>query len=89
MSVPVRVRAARPAADRMRTLVLEPTGDGPLPAWQPGAHVDLLLPDGTVRQQSLCGDPADRTSYRVGVLREVDGGRGSAWVHDACTARCG
>ena len=84
MSVPVRVRTARAAADGVRTLVLEPAGAEPLPAWQPGAHVDLLLPDGTVRQYSLCGDPADRTAYRVGVLREPAGRGGSAWVHDAC-----
>ncbi|MEK0100728.1 oxidoreductase, partial [Streptomyces sp. A475] len=34
----------------------------PLPAWEPGAHVDLVLTDGLVRPYSLCGDPADRTA---------------------------
>lgn len=52
-----------------------------LPEWSPGAHVDLML-DGHVRQYSLCGDPADRRSYRVGVLREVESRGGSSWVHD-------
>lgn len=51
-----------------------------LPPFGPGAHVDLHLPDGLVRQYSLCGDPADRKTYRVGV-REVEGGRVSQIIH--------
>ena len=30
----------------------------PLPRWHPGAHIDVHLPSGLVRQYSLCGDPA-------------------------------
>lgn len=56
-----------------------------LPAWEPGAHVDLVLQDGLVRQYSLCGDPADRTAWRVAVLREPCGRGGSAHVHDKMT----
>ena len=55
---------------------------GPLPAWEPGAHVDLVLGPGLERQYSLCGDPADRTRWRVAVLREPAGRGGSAFVHD-------
>jgi ferredoxin-NADP reductase len=40
-----------------------------LPGWRPGAHLDLVLPSGLVRQYSLCGDPGDRTHYRVAVRR--------------------
>jgi ferredoxin-NADP reductase len=58
----------------------DPTG-AELPAWEPGAHVDLLLDDGLTRQYSLCGDPADRTTWRVAVLREPAGRGGSAHVH--------
>jgi len=32
--------------------------DGPLAPWQPGAHIDLTLPNWLTRQYSLCGDPA-------------------------------
>src|SRR6185369_9367880 len=41
-----------------------------LPAWDPGAHIDVVLPNGLVRQYSLCGDPTDGTSYQVAVLRD-------------------
>ncbi|MCK8784538.1 PDR/VanB family oxidoreductase [Roseomonas sp. NAR14] len=51
-----------------------------LPAFAPGAHVDLHLPGGDIRQYSLCGDPSDRATYRVGV-REVEGGRVSRIIH--------
>jgi ferredoxin-NADP reductase len=56
-----------------------------LPPWTPGAHVDLRLPDGRVRQYSLCGDPADRSRYRIAVKREEVGRGGSRWCHDSLT----
>jgi ferredoxin-NADP reductase len=53
-----------------------------LPAWEPGAHLDLHLRDGLSRQYSLSGDPRDRKRYRLGVLREPAGRGGSEYVHD-------
>lgn len=53
-----------------------------LPEWRPGAHLDLLLPSGLMREYSLCGDPADRHVYRIAVRRIPDGGGGSIEVHD-------
>lgn len=52
-----------------------------LPAWEPGAHIDLGLPD-HVRQYSLVGDPAQRHCYRIAVLREPASSGGSAYVHE-------
>ncbi|KAB2388760.1 PDR/VanB family oxidoreductase [Actinomadura montaniterrae] len=52
-----------------------------LPAWQPGAHIDLGLP-GVVRQYSLVGDPAQRRCYRIAVLREPASSGGSRYVHE-------
>ncbi|WP_157114760.1 PDR/VanB family oxidoreductase [Nocardia niwae] len=54
-----------------------------LPRWRPGAHLDLELPSGRLRQYSLCGDPADVRAYRVAVRRIPEGGGGSVEVHDA------
>ena len=68
----------------VRLTLTSPDG-APLPAWTPGAHLDLVLGDGLVRQYSVCGDPADRTRYRVGVLREPDSRGGSRYVHDTLT----
>ncbi|MFD4191618.1 PDR/VanB family oxidoreductase [Amycolatopsis thermoflava] len=69
------------AAGVVRLTLRHPAGE-PLPAWEPGAHLDLVLGEGLVRQYSLCGDPADRGVLQVAVLREPDGRGGSAWVHD-------
>ncbi|MFF8970834.1 PDR/VanB family oxidoreductase [Streptomyces sp. NPDC014995] len=69
------------AADGVLALTLRhPLGE-PLPAWEPGAHVDVVLGPGLERQYSLCGDPADRDAWRIAVLREPDGRGGSAYVH--------
>ncbi|WP_420042014.1 PDR/VanB family oxidoreductase [Gordonia sp. MP11Mi] len=53
-----------------------------LPEWRAGAHLDVLLPSGLLREYSLCGDPGDRTTYRIAVRRIPDGGGGSKEVHD-------
>ncbi|MDH6626305.1 ferredoxin-NADP reductase [Streptomyces sp. LBL] len=70
------------AADGVLALTLRhPLGEE-LPAWEPGAHVDVVLGPDLERQYSLCGDPADRTAWRIAVLREPDGRGGSAYVHE-------
>lgn len=56
--------------------------DAPLPAWEPGAHIDVYVPDGSTRQYSLCGDPQDLSSWQIAVLREPEGRGGSAFIHD-------
>jgi ferredoxin-NADP reductase len=56
--------------------------DGDLPAWRPGAHVDLHLGEGLTRQYSLCGDPAERGRWRIAVQREPEGRGGSVHVHE-------
>ncbi|MEV6402585.1 PDR/VanB family oxidoreductase [Streptomyces bobili] len=53
-----------------------------LPGWEPGAHLDLVLPSGLVRQYSLCGDPADTSSYTVATRLVEDGRGGSREVHE-------
>lgn len=63
-------------------LTLRAADHAPLPSWTPGAHIDVVLPNGSVRQYSLCGDPQDRDTWRVAVLREPNGRGGSAYVHD-------
>ncbi|MFI0354438.1 cytochrome P450 [Actinomadura sp. 9N407] len=74
------VTGAEPAADGVLALTMAPA-DGEVPDWEPGAHLEVRLPSGRVRQYSLCGDPRDRSRYRVAVLREPDGRGGSEELH--------
>ncbi|MFC4943062.1 PDR/VanB family oxidoreductase [Pseudonocardia sp. GCM10023141] len=79
----LRVLATRAVAVGVREFVLDRPGGGPLPRWEPGAHIDLLLGGGLVRQYSLCGDPGDATTWRIAVLREPGSRGGSVHLHDA------
>jgi len=66
-------------------LTLADPARGLLPAWTPGAHIELQLPSGRRRQYSLCGPPGRRTDYRIAV-RRLDAGRGgSREIHDDLT----
>jgi ferredoxin-NADP reductase len=82
--VDLRLRVDRRATGAEGVVVLDlrdPAG-ADLPEWQPGAHVDLRLPGELTRQYSLCGDPADRSVWRIGVLREPESRGGSRHVHE-------
>jgi ferredoxin-NADP reductase len=76
------------AADGVIVLDLREPAGAPLPGWQAGAHIDLLLGPGLVRQYSLCGDPADTRTWRVAVLHETPGRGGSRYVHDSLPEGC-
>ncbi|ADG99217.1 ferredoxin [Segniliparus rotundus DSM 44985] len=49
--------------------------------WHAGAHIDLYLPSGRVRQYSLCGDPRREREYRIAIRRIPDGNGGSVEAH--------
>jgi ferredoxin-NADP reductase len=72
-----RVLTRIDVGDDVAVLELGLPDGSPMPDWEPGAHVDVLLPSGLVRQYSLCGDP-DAPTWRLGVLRERGGRGGSA-----------
>lgn len=55
---------------------------GELPGWRAGAHIDVEMPSGRLRQYSLCGDPADGAEYRIAVRRIPNGDGGSVEMHD-------
>jgi ferredoxin-NADP reductase len=81
----VRVVEVTAVAEDVRLLRLADPQGGELPAWTPGAHVDVVLPSGRVRQYSLCGSPQDLTGYEIAVLREPNGRGGSLEVHGQLT----
>jgi ferredoxin-NADP reductase len=70
------------AEDVVSLTLADPAG-AELPAWTPGAHVDLLLSKDLTRQYSLCGSPGDREQWRIGVLLDRAGRGGSLQVHTA------
>jgi vanillate monooxygenase ferredoxin subunit len=59
------------------------SADGdPLPAFTAGAHIDVHIPGGHVRQYSLCNNPSESGLYRIGILREDSGRGGSRAMHE-------
>lgn len=77
------VRAIHVEAEGVISLDLAAADGQPLPAWTPGAHIGLMLPNQMERHYSLCGDPADAACWRVAVLREPESRGGSAWLHSS------
>lgn len=68
-------------ADQVVSLVLR-RADGMLfEPWQPGAHIDVHVGDGLVRQYSLCSSPGELDHLRIGVLHVPDSRGGSKAVH--------
>ena len=76
----LRLRRLSWEADGVLSLDLSAPEGSDLPEFTAGAHVDLHMPNGQSRQYSLCGDPADRKTYRLGI-RQVDGGAVTSVVH--------
>ena len=54
------VLSRRDAAEGVVVLELGLSDGADLPAWEPGAHIDLELANGMIRQYSLCGPPSVR-----------------------------
>ena len=76
------VRRRDTPAEGVAVLDLGYPDDSELPRWQPGAHIDLMLGDDVIRQYSLCGDPRDVKTWRVGVLLDPNSRGGSRYVHE-------
>ncbi len=80
----VRIEAVSVEAEGVISLTLVRPDNRQLPAWQPGAHIDVCLPGGLVRQYSLCGEIGENY-WRIGILEEPDGRGGSRQIHRECT----
>ena len=76
----VIIKAIHDSGD-VRVLHLGARDGSPLPAYEAGAHVDVTLGNGLVRQYSLCCK-APSGEYRLGVKREPQSRGGSAWLHE-------
>lgn len=78
----VRVTAIRDAAEGIKVFDLEPADGRPLSPFEAGAHIDVHVPNGPMRQYSICSDPAKPSSYSIAVKREPESRGGSAAMHD-------
>ncbi|UKA75247.1 PDR/VanB family oxidoreductase [Arthrobacter sp. FW306-07-I] len=75
------VRDLRQESTNVMSLELSLPDGGPLPPWEPGAHLEVILPSGLVRHYSLCSEPRQLQKYRLAVLRESSGRGGSEELH--------
>jgi len=70
----------------VKAFELHNSAGGDLPAFTAGSHIDVTvtLADGMTdtRSYSIASDPTDTSKYVLGILRELDGGGGSAFMHD-------
>jgi vanillate O-demethylase ferredoxin subunit len=82
----VQVADVRAEACDVMTLELRAVGGGQLPPFDPGAHLDLHLPNGLVRQYSLTNDWRERDRYVIGVGRAEKSRGGSDYVHSQIRA---
>ena len=77
------VRQLRLEADGVVSVTLTRPDGAALDSWAPGAHLDIELHDGLVRQYSLCGE-TDREGEWTVAVRAVQTSRGgSSFVHES------
>ncbi len=77
-----RLADIRPVARDTKLYTLRHVDGVPLPTYKPGAHIDLHLPNGLIRQFSLVVPHSDRDSYVVGVKRDENSRGGSRYIID-------
>ncbi|MES2611875.1 MAG: PDR/VanB family oxidoreductase [Pseudomonadota bacterium] len=78
----VLVRSRRVEAEGICSFELVHPGGLALPAFTAGAHIDVHVAPGLVRQYSLCNHPDTRDHYRIAVLCEPASRGGSRGMHE-------
>jgi vanillate O-demethylase ferredoxin subunit len=84
----LKVRVARITTETAETKVfeLESANGAALPPFTAGAHIDVHIDEGLVRQYSLCNGPDDKARYIIAVKREPDSRGGSRAMHERIAA---
>ena len=80
--IDARLIAIDPVARDTNLYTFQRTDGAALPAYQPGAHIDLHLPNGLTRQFSLTVPNTDPDRYVVGIKRDPDSRGGSRYVFE-------
>jgi len=76
------IHTLRHEAEDTISVELQPVDGGEFPAFTPGSHIDLHLPNGLERSYSLCNSADERHRYIVGVLKDRASRGGSRCVHE-------
>jgi len=80
--IDVRLTAIRYAARDTNLYEFQRPDGKPLPDYKPGAHVDLHLPNGLIRNYSLIVARPDPGVYTFGIKRDPASRGGSRYIHD-------
>ena len=80
--IQVRIADKRPMASDIVGFVLEAANGEALPTFEAGAHIDVHVPGGAVRQYSLHELPSEHGKYHIGVLRDPQSRGGSVQLVD-------
>ena len=78
----VKVAETSLAAEEILCLELVRPDGRALPAFTPGAHIDVHLPGGLIRQYSLCNSATETHRYRVAILKDAASRGGSVAAHE-------
>lgn len=77
----LRVTCIEQIARDVRLFELRCADGGTLAPWTAGAHLDVEVDGGVVRQYSLCGNPQDAQRYCIAVRQDAAGRGGSLRLH--------
>ena len=85
-TIAVRVARKTREAEAICSYELVRVDGAALPPFEAGAHIDVHLPNGLVRQYSLCNAPGETQRYLIAVLRDAGSRGGSRAMHDEVDA---
>ena len=77
----LRVTRIERVAKDVRLFELRTENGAALAPWEAGAHLDVEVDGGVVRQYSLCGNPQDSERYCIAVRQDAVGRGGSLRLH--------
>jgi ferredoxin-NADP reductase len=79
----VRIHSITYSAEDVLLFDLRPLDAGTLPAFEPGAHIDIQMQKNLSRSYSLLNDSKERHRYVIGVQKDRESRGGSIWMHES------